>query len=144
VADDSTPRGGSAITPYLIVRNAAEAILFYNRAFDAIETARFDAADGRIAHAELGIGDGRIYIADEFPEQSIFAPQAGFDPPVILDLDVNDVEAWVTRALALGATLVRPLDLPPDGLQTGKIRDPFGHVWLLTRFITSAVDDAIE
>ena len=98
VADDAPRVGITSITSYLIVRNAAEAIEFYRRAFDAVETARFDGADGRVSHAELGIGDGRIYLADEFPEQGILAPRPGVDPPVILDIDVNDDRSTSRRS----------------------------------------------
>jgi len=41
----------------------------------------------------------------------------------------------VERAIAAGATLVRPPDHPASGVQAGKVRDPFGHVWLITRII---------
>jgi len=122
-----------AVTPYLVMKNARGAIEFYRRAFDAVETMRMEDDSGRVTHCELGIGDGRIYLADEFPEQDIVGPQTLGGTPVIVDLEVNDVEVWAERALALGATLVRPLELPDVGLQTGKIRDPYGHVWLLTR-----------
>jgi len=96
---------------------------------------RLEDDRGRVTHCELTLGDGRIYLADEFPEQDIVGPQTLGGTPVLVDLDVTDVSAWVERALALGATLVRPLELPDAGLQTGKLRDPFGHVWLLSRFV---------
>jgi PhnB protein len=54
---------------------------------------------------------------------------------VTLDLEVDDVDLAVDRALAAGATLMRPPDHPASGVQAGKVRDPFGHVWLITRII---------
>jgi PhnB protein len=136
--------GIGSVTPYLSVRNAKGAIEFYRRAFDAVETMRLEDDRGRVTHCELGIGDARIYLADEFPEQGFVAPQMNRGTPVILDLEVNDVEVWVERALALGATLLRPLELPEVGLQTGKFQDPYGHVWLLNRFVGAAVEDVLE
>jgi PhnB protein len=143
MTDEPRPGIGS-VTPYLIVRNARGAIEFYRRAFDATETMRLEDAEGRVSHCELGIGDGRIFLADEFPEQGIVGPQTIGGTSVIIDLDVNDVEVWVERALALGATLVRPLELPAVGLQTGKFQDPFGHIWLLTSFAGTATEEFIE
>ena len=133
-----------SVTPYLCVKNARGAIEFYRHAFDAVETMRLEDDRGRVSHCELGIGDGRIFLADEFPEMDIVGPQTMGGTPVIIDLDVNDVEVWVERALALGAKLVRPLELPDAGLQSGKLRDPYGHIWLLTRFAGPATRDAID
>jgi PhnB protein len=139
------PRPGiRSVTPYLIVRNARGAVEFYRRAFDALETMRLEDDQGRVSHCELGIGDGRIFLADEFPEQGIVGPQTIGGSSVIIDLDVNDVAVWVERALALGATLVRPLELPEVGMQTGKFRDPFGHIWLLTSFAGTATEEFTE
>ena len=52
-----------------------------------------------------------------------------------IDLEVEDVDAAVDRAVNAGATLVRPPDHPTSGVQAGKVRDPFGHVWLITRVL---------
>jgi PhnB protein len=130
----------SSLTPYLCVRNAKGAIEFYRRAFDAVEIMRLEDDGNRVTHCELAIGNGRIYLADEFPEQGIVGPQTLGGSPVLIDLDVNDVEVWIERALCHGATLVRPLELPEVGLQSGKFQDPFGHIWLLTRFAGTAGD----
>ena len=124
--DEKTSRPAiGAVTPYLCVGDARRAIEFYARAFDAVEKLRMEDKRGRVSHCELAIGDGRIYLADEFPEQDIVGPLTMGGTPVIVNLDVDDIEVLVARALALGATLVRPLQLPPAGLQSGKIRDPF-------------------
>jgi PhnB protein len=137
------PSGIGQVTPYLIVRGAAGAIEFYRRAFDAVETAKIVDERDRVGHSELGIGEGRIFLADEFPEDGIVGPKSLGGTSVIVDIEVNDVEVWVERALALGARLVRPMELPAIGLQTGKIEDPYGHVWLLNRFVDAALDEVI-
>jgi PhnB protein len=54
---------------------------------------------------------------------------------VTIDLEVEDVDAAVDRAVNAGAALVRPPDHPTSGVQAGKVRDPYGHVWLITRVI---------
>jgi PhnB protein len=143
VANKRRPMIGS-VTPYLCVRNARGAIEFYRRAFDAVETMRLEDEGKRISHCELAIGDGRIYLADEFPEQGIVGPQTLGGTPVLIDLDVNDVEVWVERALCHGATLVRPLELPGNGLQTGKLQDPYGHIWMLSRVVGTSLDEQVE
>jgi len=50
------------------VTDAAQAIDFYKRAFGAEELLRLDGPDGKIAHAEIKIGDSIIMLCDEMPE----------------------------------------------------------------------------
>ena len=50
------PDGYEGPTAYLIVDDAAAAIDFYKKAFEAKETARFPNPDGKIGHADLKIG----------------------------------------------------------------------------------------
>jgi len=142
-ADRPDPTGIRAITPYLTVRNARAAIAFYTAAFGAREKLLIEEQDRRIGHATLGIGPAEIYLADEHPEfENVVGPQTIGGTSVTLDLEVDDVDASVERAIAAGAELIRPPDHPTSGVQAGKVRDPFGHVWLITRILDSGVDDA--
>jgi PhnB protein len=127
------------LTPYLAVRDARAAIAFYGRAFGAVEAFRIDEPDGRIGHATLRLGPAELYLADEHPEfENVIGPQTLNGTSVTLDLEVDDVDAAVDRAVAAGCTLIRQPDHPTSGVQAGKVRDPFGHVWLITRVIGSA------
>jgi len=75
-------------------------------------------------------------LTDEHPEfEGIVGPETLVGTSVTIDLEVDDVDAVVDRALNAGATLVRPPDHPTSGVQAGKVRDPYGHVWLITRVI---------
>ncbi len=60
-------QGYHSVTPYLIIRGAAQAIDYYKKVFGATEVFRMDAPDGKVGHAELQIGDSRIMLADENP-----------------------------------------------------------------------------
>jgi PhnB protein len=125
-----------AVIPYLAVRDARAAIAFYVAAFGAVQKLIIEEGDGRVGHATLGIGAGEIYLADEHPEfEHIVGPETLGGTSVTIDLEVDDVDAVVDRAVDAGATLIRPPDHPDRGVQAGKIRDPFGHVWLITRVI---------
>jgi len=125
-----------AVTPYRAVRGGRAAIAFYEAAFGAVEKLVIDEPDGRIGHATLGIGRGEIYLADEHPEfEAVVGPETLGGTSVTIDLEVADVDAAVDRAVNAGATLVRPPDHPTSGVQAGKVRDPYGHVWLITRVI---------
>jgi len=125
-----------AATPYLAVRDARAAIDFYARAFGARQKILIEEPDARIGHATLGIGSAEIYLADEHPEfENVVGPETLGGTSVTIDLEVDDVDRVVERAVAAGADLIRPPDHPESGVQAGKVRDPFGHIWLITRII---------
>ena len=129
--------GRSAIrsaTPYLIVRNAPAAIRFYEAAFGARETIRIVGEDGRVGHAELRIGEGIVFVADEHPEtENIVGPETLGGTSVIVDLEVGDVVGVYERAMEAGARTIREPERPDTGVQSAKVVDPFGHAWLITR-----------
>ena len=120
------------LTPYLSVRGAADAIDFYRRAFDAVETFRFDDTDGRIGHAELQIDGAALHLADEYPEAGHVGPETLGGSSVVLSLVVSDVDAVVARAVAAGATIVREVADQFYGDRSGQIVDPFGHRWSIS------------
>lgn len=126
------PDGYHSVTPYLVVKNAARAISFYERAFGAKELLRMPEPDGRIGHAELRIGDSRVMLADEFPEMGALGPQSIGGTPVTIHLYVEDVDAVVAGAVAAGARIDRPVADQFYGDRSGKLTDPFGHSWYVS------------
>ena len=126
-----TARG---VTPYLIVDGAAAAIDWYRDVFEAEELSRMTGGAGRIAHAELRIGPSSVFVADEHPHyESIVGPPKAGGTPVYLDIETDDVAALHDRAVAAGATSIRTPTDPAMAVWSAKVRDPFGHVWLITR-----------
>lgn len=124
------PEGYHAITPYLIIDGAAQAIDFYKKAFGATELFRMpDASGKRIGHAELKISDSHIMLADESPTMGYRGPKAVGGTPVSLLLYVDDVDTVIPRAVAQGAMIVQPIKDQFYGDRSGTIHDPFGHVW---------------
>jgi len=128
---NAIPEGYHAITPYLGIRGAAEAIAFYAEAFGATESFRLLTPDGQVAHAEIRIGDSCIMLADECPEAPLRSPAVLEGSSVGLHIYVEDVDARFARAIAVGAKVVRPVQDQFYGDRTGTLRDPFGHVWFL-------------
>jgi PhnB protein len=123
------PDGYHSITPYLIIKGAADAIKFYETAFGATELFRMAQADGRIGHAEIQIGDSRIMLADEFPEMKYLGPDTLGGSSVSLLIYVEDVDAVFNQAIAAGALEQRPVEDKFYGDRGGSLVDPFGHVW---------------
>lgn len=117
--------------PYLRVHGAAQAIDFYVQAFGAVERFRLVEPSGRIGHTELDIGPMVLMISEAFPEFGLLAPQGETVLGATVHLHVDDCDAWVARAEAAGATV----DMPPTdqfyGERSSRVRDPFGHTWLI-------------
>lgn len=123
------PDGYHTATPYLFIKNAAKAIEFYRQAFGATELTRLATPDGKVAHAEIQIGDSRIMLTDEFPEWDTRSPQTIGGSAVSIMLYVEDVDTVVSRAVAAGARLSKPVQDQFYGDRNGSITDPFGHKW---------------
>jgi PhnB protein len=123
------PDGYHTVTPYLIIKDAANAIEFYKKAFSAKELMRMPGPDGKVMHAEIKIGDSPIMISDECPEMNARGPQALGGSPISILLYVEDVDALTKQAAAAGAKIVRPVLDQFYGDRCGTVSDPFGHVW---------------
>lgn len=129
------PDGYPAVTPYLIVHDAAGAIAFYEQAFGAMELMRLADPSGKLAHAEIKIGNSPIMLSDEFPEMDHHSAQAIGGTPVSLMVYVEDVDSLFNRAIAAGATEIRPVENQFYGDRAGTLADPFGHVWTLATHV---------
>jgi PhnB protein len=123
------PEGYHSLTPYLPVEDAAKAIDFYKRAFGATERGVMRAPDGRIAHAELQIGDSVVMLSDPFPQASIKPPKELGGASMAVFMYVEDVDALVQQAADAGATVTTPPEDMFWGDRFGALADPFGHQW---------------
>jgi PhnB protein len=138
------PDGYRTVTPYLTVNDAAKAIDFYKKAFDAIEVHRMQGPQGKIGHAELKIGDSLVMLADEMPGMETRSPQSVGGTTGMLFLYVKDVDAAFKKATDAGAKATQP---PTDmfwGDRYGKLTDPFGQAWSLATHIEDVAPDEME
>ncbi len=126
------PEGYHAVTPYLCVDGAPDAIEFYKTAFDAQELLRMAGPDGKIRHAELQIGDSRVMLSDEVSEMNFRGPKSVGGTPVHMYLYVEDVDRIFAQATAAGAKVLMALEDQFWGDRTGTFEDPFGHVWYVS------------
>jgi len=131
------PKGFSAITPYISVKDAQKAIEFYKKAFGAKEVGRITMPDGTIGHAELEIGDSKILIANESPQWGNVSPESLGGSPVCLCLYVDDVDAVFANALKEGAKVQGEMEVTNQfyGDRAGSLIDPFGHIWTIMTHI---------
>lgn len=125
------PEGHNSVSPYLMVHDAANAIEFYKKAFNAVELFRMPGANGKIGHAEIKIGDTVVMLADEVPEAQCQGPISLKGTAVMLHVYVDDVDAIFKQAVSGGATIIREVQDQFYGDRSGGIRDPYGHVWFI-------------
>lgn len=138
------PEGYHSLTPSLAVDDAAAAIEFYKQAFGATERFRMPTPDGKIAHAELVIGDSIVMLADPFPQSNAGPPRELGGTSMTLFFYVEDVDAVVRRAVDTGAELKGPVEDMFWGDRTGTVTDPFGHVWMIATHKEDLTSEQIE
>lgn len=114
--------------PRLAFRDAAKAIVFYQKALGAKETFRFEAG-GHIAQAEMTVGDSIIHLTEEWPEGGRFSAETLGNSPISLDIAVPDVDSFAERAVAAGMKVIRPLKDQFYGHRDVTMLDPFGYSW---------------
>jgi len=134
------PDGYHTVTPHLVLDDCAKAIDFYKKAFGATETVRMPAPGGKIAHAEIQVGDSRVMMNDEMPpmpgQPGVYkSPKAAGLSTSALFLYVEDADKAFDRAVKAGCTARQS---PTDmfwGDRWGQVIDPFGHTWGLATHI---------
>jgi PhnB protein len=136
--DNGTPRGATSLTPFVVVRDAAAAIGFYQQVLGARLVDRTDmpGPDGKVlvAHAVLDLGHGLLQLGDAMPDYHLVLPPEGDDVCFSLGFYCPDVDRVVERAVAAGAVVRQPATTFVSGDRYASIRDPFGVRWtIMTR-----------
>lgn len=131
----SAPSSYPPLSPSLVVNDAAAAIGFYQKAFGAEELYRLtDPESGQVGHAEITIRGVLVMLGEEY-EGITHSPKSLGGTSVNLGLMSGDAKADFDRAVAAGAEVVRPLADQFYGHLAGRVRDPFGHEWIISQEI---------
>jgi len=139
------PSGYHTVSPHLVVRGGAKAIEFYQKAFGARELRRSPGPDGKsLMHAELQIGDSRIFLNDEFPDMGAVSPLALKGTPVTIHLYVEDADQLFNQAVKAGAKVTMPLADQFWGDRYGIVTDPFGHQWSIGSHIKDMTPEEMQ
>lgn len=130
---------------YLCVPDAQQAIDFYTRVFGASELYRLVEPSGRVGHVELQMGAGAVLmLSEQYPEYGITAPPPQGLSGMVIHLHVDDCDAMGEAAVAAGATLVMPASDQFYGERSCKVRDPWGHTWLLGHSIEKVEPEEMQ
>jgi PhnB protein len=135
------PEGYHSVTPSLTCKNAAAAIDFYKKAFGAKELFRMPAPDGRVAHAELLIGDSHIMLNDEMMPMATISQG---NRPIYLFLYVENADNTFNTAVQNGAKVDMPLENMFWGDRFGRVSDPFGHQWGIATHVEDVSPDEMK
>jgi PhnB protein len=100
------------VTPHLCVDGVGAATRFYRYVF--------------------GDREWDVVLHDEDPDRGLLSPKAFGGTAVTLNIDMDDIDAVMARALAAGATSLRRLGDRRYGGRAGQFEDPFGHRWCIT------------
>jgi PhnB protein len=140
----SIPAGYHTVTPYIIIKNADEAIQFYKKAFNAKEVFRLSRPDGKVGHAEIRIGDSPLMICEEILSMNAKGPETLGGSPIMLHIYVDNVDALYQQALEAGAIETKPLQNQFYGDRSGMLQDPFGHSWSVATRVEDVAPDELE
>ena len=144
MAAKAVPEGYHSVSPALAIDGAAEAIDFYKRAFGAKERFRMPAPDGKIAHAELEIGDSVVMLSDPFPHSTVKPPTQLGGTSVGVFVYVEEVDAVFQQAVDAGATVTMALEDMFWGDRFGSVTDPYGHHWSLATHVEDVPPEEME
>jgi uncharacterized glyoxalase superfamily protein PhnB len=131
----------------LVVRDGAAAIAFYGEAFGAEEIGeRFTGPSGELIHGEVRVGDSVVMITEEADDGGRARAPESLDRVVsaIMATYWEDVDGAWNRAVAAGAEVVYELADQFYGERGGRLRDPFGHQWMLSKRIERVTPEEMD
>ncbi len=137
------------LTPYLAVYDAAAAVDFYKKAFNATQEgdAHLMPGTNKIMHVRVRINGALIMLCDDFSDITNHpseTPQALGGTPITLALHMDDVQPFWDKAVAAGVTVNMPLADMFWGDRYGQVTDPFGHKWSMSQTIQVLSDKEVD
>lgn len=144
----SIPERLHTVTPRLVVSDGVAAIEFYRAAFGAQPLGEpFSAPGGEVIHAEVRIGDSVVMITEDMGGDGAAAKSPaslGGGVSAIMATYWDDVDGAWERARAAGAEEIFPLADQFYGERGGRLRDPFGHQWMLSQQTEELTAEELE
>jgi PhnB protein len=128
----------------LVVKGAKDAIDFYGKVFGAKHLYSLTMPDGTVAHGEFKIGDTLVMISDENPQWGNKSPQTLGGSPIILNIMADDPDGTIAKAEAAGAKVLIPAADQFYGFRSGRIQDPFGHIWIVSKVIEELTPEEMQ
>jgi uncharacterized glyoxalase superfamily protein PhnB len=119
--------------PALRYRNAPGAIDWLCQVFGFERHALYANPDGTVAHAELTLNGGMIMLGSAKEDEHAQRYRSPDDLNGVetrgVYIVVADADQVHARAVAAGATILRPLQNTDYGSREFAVKDPEGHSW---------------
>lgn len=129
------PQGYHTLTSQAVVEDARAMLDFVVDVFGG-EVLDIYEEEGLIRHSEVRVGDSRLMVASANEEFGVF--------PVMMNIYVEDVDATYARAIAHGATSLRPPEDQFYGDRTGGVLDSQGNQWWISTHIEDVAPDEMQ
>lgn len=120
----------------LIVRDVDTAIAFYRAALGADLLERHAGPSGLVGFAKLALGNNQFALSEEVSDWGWLSPQTLGGSPVLMQIETYDSDAMAHRMTSKGSEIVIPIKDRPYGRREGRLRDPFGHLWIVSQLVT--------
>jgi len=133
-----TPR----VTPYLYYQDVAAALRFLADAFGFREKLRMPGSDGKIAHAEMTLGDGLVMMG--CPGADYRNPKRLGQTTQSLYVYVDDVDAHCARAKKAGAKIINEPEDQFYGDRRYGAEDPEGHHWFFATHVRDVAPEDLK
>ncbi|MDJ0825841.1 MAG: VOC family protein [Rhodobacter sp.] len=134
----------SSLKPRLVVRDVDEALAFYGHALGATLLERFTDQSGRVVHAAMKVGDSTFTMTQEVVGWGLTAPETTTGASVLLHFTVPNPDEMAKAMVSLGGEVLIEIEDRHYGKREGRVRDPFGHSWILSKTIEVLTDDQIQ
>ena len=134
---EAVPERLHTVTPRLVFKgDAAAAMRFYADAFGAeVLGDPFVMPDGNVVHAEIRIGNSVVFVTDEGDGEGVAPGSVDGNVTAVMALNIPDVDRLWEQAVSAGCEVIYPLADQFYGDRGGRLRDPFGHQWMLSTHI---------
>lgn len=125
------------VSPRLVVANVDEAVDYYEKCLSAERGVRHAEPSDHVVHATLTIGEAVLSLTQSRDEWGLQTPEALGGSPLLLTLTVPDASAVGAALVAEGAEELIPIEDRPYGKREGRVRDPFGHLWVFSQDLSA-------
>ncbi len=126
------------VTPRLVIEGVDAAIDYYSKTLGAIQIERYADDEERVVHAAIRIGDFIVSFAEQIEDWGLLGPGRLGGSPILLHLSVPDCDAVGARMVEHGAEVLIPIEDRFYGKREGRLRDPFGHLWIVSTPLDAA------
>ena len=130
------PDNYHTVTPYLVVKGAAQLVDFLKRAFGAKEVHIMKMPNGDVAHGDLVVGDSHVMLGEA---NGPWPPQ-----PSSIYLYLQDCDASFKQALAAGGTSIQEPKTQFYGDRHGAVKDPCGNTWWIATHVEDVPPAELE